>query len=150
MPMERLDQIVIDEVSARVLHPDRLSDLLKAYLKAANSRSADVKERLSRLRQAHKDAEAGIVRLLTLVEQGVVDAEDGSLRERLVGLKVRRDELAAEIADLQKRLSNGEPTITPDKIVAFAALLRDKLRNGPQGPQTGLRSACHARGQRPR
>lgn len=61
-----------------------------------------------------------------------MDAEDGSLRERLVGLKVRRDELAAEIADLQKRLSNGEPTITPDKIVAFAALLRDKLRNGPR------------------
>ena len=27
MPMERLDQIVIDEVSARILHPDRLGDL---------------------------------------------------------------------------------------------------------------------------
>ncbi|WP_409561755.1 recombinase family protein [Hyphomicrobium sp. MC8b] len=131
MPMDRLDQIVIDEVSARVLHSDRLSDLLKAYLKSANSRSADIKERLSRLRQAYKDAEAGIARLLTLVEQGVMDAEDGSLRERLVGLKVRRDELGAEVADLQKRLANGEPAITPDKIAAFAALLSDKLQNGP-------------------
>lgn len=131
MPMERLDQIVIDEVSARILHPDRLGDLLNAYLKSANSRSTDAKERLSRLRQAHKDAEAGIVRLLALVEQGVMDAEDASLRERLVGLKVRRDELAAEMTDLQKRLASGEPTITPDKIAAFATLLRDKLRNGP-------------------
>ncbi|HML27310.1 MAG TPA: hypothetical protein PKE16_00440 [Hyphomicrobium sp.] len=57
-------------------------------------------------------------------------AEDGSLRERLVGLKVRRDELGAEIADLPKRLANGEPAITPDKIAALAASLRDKLRNG--------------------
>lgn len=32
MPMERLDQIVIDEMSARVLHSDHLSDLLKVYL----------------------------------------------------------------------------------------------------------------------
>ena len=53
-----------------------------------------------------------------------------SLRERLVGLKVRRDELAAEVADLQKRIATGEPTITPDKIAAFAALLKDKLKNG--------------------
>lgn len=57
-------------------------------------------------------------------------AEDESLRERLVGLKVRRDELGAEIADLPKRLANGEPAITPDKIAALATLLRDKLRNG--------------------
>ncbi len=131
MPMDRLDQIVIDEVNARVLHPDRLSDLLEAYLKSANSRSSQAKEQLSRLRQAHKDAEAGVVRLLTLVEQGVMDAEDASLKERLVGLKVRRDELAAEMTGLQKRIASGEPTITPDKIAAFADLLRDKLRNGP-------------------
>jgi len=94
MPMERLDQIVIDEVSARVLRPDRITCLL------------------------------------TLVEQGVMKAEDASLRERLAGLKVRRDELAAEVSDLQKRITSGEPTITPDKVGAFAALLRDKLRNG--------------------
>ncbi|CAA2136783.1 hypothetical protein [Hyphomicrobium sp. ghe19] len=35
-------------------------------------------------------------------------AEDPSLRERLVGLKVQRDELAVEIAELQKRVANGE------------------------------------------
>jgi DNA invertase Pin-like site-specific DNA recombinase len=130
MPMQRLDQIVIDELSARVLQPDRLGDLLKAYLKSANNRSAEIKERLSRLRQAHKEAEAAIARLLTLVEQGAMNAEDPSLRERLIGLKVRRDELAAEATDLQKRIATGEPAITPDKIKAFAALLKDKLHNG--------------------
>jgi len=44
-------------------------------------------ERLSRFRQSHKDAEAGIARLLTIFAQGVMDAEDPSLRERLVGVK---------------------------------------------------------------
>ena len=36
----------------------------------------------------------------------------------------------AEAVDLEKRMGNGEPAITPDKIAAFAALLSDKLRNG--------------------
>ena len=73
---------------------------------------------MSRLRQSHKDAEAAITRLLSLVEQGVMEVEDASLRERVVGLKFRRDELAVEMSGLQKRIAGGEPTITPDKIAA--------------------------------
>ncbi len=49
----------------------------------------------------------------------------------LVGFKVQRDELAVEMAELQKRISNGEATITPKKIAQLAVLLRDKLQNGP-------------------
>ncbi|HVZ04090.1 hypothetical protein [Hyphomicrobium sp.] len=77
-------------------------------------------------------------------------AEDPSLRERLVGLKVRRDELAQELADLQKRMAADEPAITPKKIAAFAALRKDKLRNGLGWPQTSLCAAAAARGERPR
>lgn len=68
IPMRRLDQIVIDELSSRILKPDRLAVLLSSYVKSAGTRSADVKERLSRLRQSHKEAEAAITRLLSLVE----------------------------------------------------------------------------------
>ncbi len=55
-------------------------------------------------------------------------AEDPGLRERLVGLKVRRDELARDLVGLQKHIATGEPAVTPDKITAFAALMKDKLR----------------------
>ncbi len=60
---------LIDEVSVRVLHPDRLRALLETYLKSAQSRASEGRERVARLRQAHKEAEAGIARLLTLVEE---------------------------------------------------------------------------------
>ncbi len=60
-----------------------------------------------------------------------MDAEDPALRERLVALKLQRDEIAQEIGSLQKRLSSAEPTITPEKIGKLAVLLRDKLHNGP-------------------
>ena len=35
------------------------------------------------------------------------------------------------IAELQKRIACGEPSITPQKIEQMAILLRDKLHNGP-------------------
>jgi site-specific DNA recombinase len=83
------------------------------------------------MRQDHKEAEAGIARLLELVEKGLMDAEDASMRERLVNLRFRRDELADQISDLTRRLAMAEPMITPEKIEKVALLLREKLHNGP-------------------
>ena len=53
------------------------------------------------------------------------------MRERLVNLRFRRDELADQISDLNRRLAMAEPVITPAKIEKLALLLRDKLRHGP-------------------
>ena len=50
---------------------------------------------------------------------------------RLVWLKVWHDKLASEIAELQKRIACGEPSITPQNIEQMAILRRDKLHNGP-------------------
>lgn len=67
------------------------------------------------MRQAHKKVEAAIVRLLALVEKGLMEAEDPNLKERLVGLKVQRDELALDISGLQEQITSGEPVITRAK-----------------------------------
>src|SRR5690606_20884609 len=53
-----------------------------------------------------------------------------SLRERLVNLRFRRDELTQEIKDLQKRLAQAEPTLTAEKVSRIAVLLREKLYDG--------------------
>ena len=131
MRMERLNDIVVGEVAKRVLEPQRLGEMLQAYVRASADREDQNRERVSKLRQAHKDAEAAIARLLGLVEQGIMEAEDPSLRERLIGLKVQRDELAKDVGDLQHRMSTGEPQITPEKIEQVTLLLRHKLDNGP-------------------
>jgi hypothetical protein len=59
---------------------------------------------------------AGRGRLLELVEKDLMGAEDASLRERMVALRFRRDELAQEVADFVRRLESTEPVITPDKV----------------------------------
>ena len=70
-----------------------------------------------------------MMQLLELVENGLMHTEDTELRERLTDLKLQRDEIAREAADLQKQIASGEPKITPEKVLA--ALLRDKPHGGP-------------------
>ena len=132
MPMDKLDNIVIGEVTKQILQPEHLVGLLGDYLRTALEREDRNRDRLRQMRQDHKEAEAGIARLLELVEKGLMDAEDASMRERLVNLRFRRDELAEQIVDLTRRLAMAEPVITPDKIEKLALLLRDKLHHGPR------------------
>ena len=129
--MDRLDNLVVDELSARVLEPIRLGEMLQSYIVQAAERSNKNKDHLSSLKSAHRDAEAGILRLLELVEQGLMHAEDGLFRERLVALKIKRDELLAQVTEVQKRSATATPTITPAKIVKISQLLQDNLKHGP-------------------
>jgi site-specific DNA recombinase len=65
-----------------------------------------------------------------LVEKGLMETEDPAMRERLVGLKLQRDQIAKEIGELQNRMASSSPLITPEKVARVGALLRDKLHEG--------------------
>ena len=131
MRMDALDEIVIQEVTKRVLEPEHLAELLDGYMRASVDRTASAHVQLAKLRHAHKEAEAGIARLLGLVEKGMMDTDDPVMRERFAALKLQRDEMAREVAELQKRLAAGNPVLTIEKIEAVGRLLRDKLFEGP-------------------
>ena len=128
--MDRLDDIVMGEIMKRILHPVRLRELLEAYLQSASERAAREQGRLDKLRHSHKDVQKALSRLLELVEKGLMEADDPNLKERLLGLKLQRDELTTEIDDLQHRIASGEPEITPEKVKQFALLMHEKLVNG--------------------
>src|SRR3546814_2695959 len=83
--------------------------LLDDYLQSSIERDDRNQHQLRRLRHEHKEADAGLARLLDLVEKGLMEVEDAALRERMVSLKFRRDELAREISDLIRRLESSEP-----------------------------------------
>jgi site-specific DNA recombinase len=131
MRMDALDGMVLGEVAKIILEPGRLTELLEGYMKSSAERSEAAQAQLANVRHAHKEAEAAIARLLGLVEQGLMDAGDPALRDRLMGLRLQRDELAREVAEQQKRLATGTRALTPEKIRAVGILLRDKLFEGP-------------------
>ena len=51
--MDALDGIVTGELAKRVLEPQRLHELLDAYVKSAVSREDQAREKVARSRQAH-------------------------------------------------------------------------------------------------
>jgi site-specific DNA recombinase len=126
-PMQKLDEIVVGEVARQVLDPGRLTTMLDVYVQWAAARADGAKSQLARLRHDHTAAVAGIARLLELVEKGLMEAEDPVMRERLVALKLQRDQFAKKIGELQKRMASSAPTITPEKVARVGGLLRDKL-----------------------
>src|SRR5690606_20260805 len=69
--MDRLDDLVIGEITDRVLEPTRLHDLLDAYVRSTSERANEHRKRLFQMRQDHTETEAAITRLLTLVEKGL-------------------------------------------------------------------------------
>jgi len=130
MPMEKLDDLVIGEVARRILHPDRLRILLDDYLRSAMDRQEHHRDQLRQVRTAHGEAEAGLARLLDLVERGLMDADDAALRERMVALRFRRDELAREISDLARRAGASGPAIDDMKVAALGRTLSKQLHGG--------------------
>jgi site-specific DNA recombinase len=130
MRMEDLDQTVIGEVSKRVLEPQRLTEMLRDYVKASARKGVAESDRLTALRRELSETEARLTRAMELIESGLEDVNDRLFRERYTGLKVRRTELESEIATLKKRMNSGEPIITPEKVACLGALLRDKLNGG--------------------
>jgi hypothetical protein len=133
-PMEKLDEIVVSEVARQVLEPDRLTAMLEAYVKSAAAQADGAKAELAKLRHDHTAAVAAvaaIARLLELVEKGLMETEDPVMRERLVALKLQRDQIAKKIGELQIRMAASAPTITPEKVARVGGLLRDILHEGP-------------------
>ena len=59
--------------------------MLQTYVKAASKRENTDHDRLAKMRHEQKEAETGIMRLLELVEKGLMHAEDAGLRDRLIG-----------------------------------------------------------------
>ena len=70
MRMDAHDAIVLGEVAKVVLEPGHLAKLFEGYLRTSAERSEAAHAQLAKVRQAHKEAEAAIARLLGLVEQG--------------------------------------------------------------------------------
>ncbi|MCC5983840.1 MAG: recombinase family protein [Rhodobacteraceae bacterium] len=129
MRMEELDTIVLQQLERHILQPARLEKLLADYLSTARDRDAKARDTLARMRSDHAETKAAITRLLELVEKGVMDLEDPELRQRLIDLKFRRDELSDEITAMSRRMTEAAPQITVEKVRALSELLRNSFRS---------------------
>ncbi|GAA3908878.1 recombinase family protein [Sphingomonas limnosediminicola] len=126
--MEKLDGIVLDALEQRVLAPERLPELLAAFLEKSDVSDQRKREELSLLRGARTNSEGALNRLYELVEQGLASPADRDFAERLTHHRQRIVAISADIASLERQLGSSRRRITPDVVGRFGKLLSEGLR----------------------
>jgi site-specific DNA recombinase len=135
--MEKLDGIVLDALEERVLAPERLPELLTAFLAKSDESDQRRREELALLRGARTNSEGALNRLYELVEQGLASPSDRDFAERLTHHRQRIATLTTDIASLERQLASSQRRITPDVLGRFGKLLSRGLR----GDSPALRQA---------
>lgn len=126
--MEKLDGIVLEALAERVLAPERLPELLTAFLEKSEESDQRRREELALLRAAKTNSEGALNRLYELVESGLASPSDRDFAERLTHHRQRIAALKTDITSLERQLASSQRRITPDVIGRFGKLLRDGLR----------------------
>jgi site-specific DNA recombinase len=126
--MEKLDGAVIDNVKEKLLAPERLSLILDQIVERRALQDQAVADRRKSLEQELAQTKEKLGRLYKAIEEGVVDLDD-DLKQRIQTLKHERDIAQASLDRVTTQAKNGT-VITPEKIEAFSALMREKLENG--------------------
>lgn len=129
LPMERLDEAVTERIGAQLLTPERVGELLRGLMNRQTKRDADLASRLTALRRKLTDAEGRLGRLYQAIENGIADANDPTLKDRVAAIKTERD-IAQATFDRAVTEMRPEARITEDKIASFVATMRDNVLSG--------------------
>ena len=126
--MEKLDSIVLGALEQKVLAPERLPELLNAFLEKSDESDQRRREELALFRAARTNSESALNRLYELAEQGLASPSDRDFAERLTHHRQRIAALGADIAAVERQLASRHRRITPEVIGRFGNLLRDAIR----------------------
>jgi site-specific DNA recombinase len=125
VPMPRLDELVVDNVRTHLFSDDRLTLVLGALIERQGAKERASQGRINTLEAEVASHDDRLKRLYRAIEEGVVDL-DAELKERIQTLKQQR-QVATEALDRARAQTRAVAGITPAKLAAFSALMRDKL-----------------------
>ncbi len=129
IPMEKLDNLVAGHIEERLLHPDRLEEVLASVLDRRQERTERRREHIAELNKRAAETDLRLKRLYDAIETGVADLDDPALKERIAGLKAIRDQAQADADRAQAMAeSAGQQAITPAMVQKFARTARERIR----------------------
>ena len=112
----------------KLLTPERLAFILEALLERSAAKDAAVTERRRSLEAQVAQAKDKLARLYRAIEEGVVEIDD-DLKARIAALKDERDIALATLERIDQQAA-ATHNLSPDRIEAFADLMRQKLDQG--------------------
>ncbi len=131
--MPKLDKLVLEAFTDKVLSPERLRAMLKemkGHLKNAKARQD---ESIRSLQRELNELETATNRLYEAVERDLLPMDE-MLRDRAQKLKSRREAILIQIAGARRQAEMPLSTLTGGQLDAFGAALRTRLMDTDTGP----------------
>ncbi|GGC80983.1 hypothetical protein GCM10010994_43750 [Chelatococcus reniformis] len=129
VPMEKLDDLVVNHLEKQLLQPERLETVLAAALDRREEHAERRREHIAELNKRAAESELRLKRLYDAIEAGVADLDDPALKDRIDGLKAIRDQAKADAERAQAMLQNtGQKAVTPQMLRKFATTARERIR----------------------
>jgi site-specific DNA recombinase len=132
IPMQKLDDLVLQALVDKVVHPDRLKVMLKDLKGQIKQAKSSQNEHLLTLQKELAELEQATNRLYEAVEKGFLPLDD-KLQERAQKLKARRESLLIEMAGTRQQKVLPVDRITSNQISAFGNALRTRLLDTQNG-----------------
>lgn len=129
VPMDRLDELVMAQLTQRLFTKERISELLAKVIERTASSQDDREAQGKALNGELRDIDKRLERLYEALGSGAVEADD-TFRNHLSGLKQRREDTLRQIAMISRRSQVPSALLSPCKIEAFAAAMAENLANG--------------------
>lgn len=134
---DKLDAIVLSVLTDRILHRERLIELLHAVLERSDAADTQRLENLDRVRREKVAAETRMRRLLEMVEEGLMSPKDTMFAERLAQHRQNIAQLDATERSLSLQLARGSRRIDEDTVARFGKAICVHLK----GDNPALRKA---------
>ena len=129
VPMEKLDDLVVNHLEKQLLRPERLEMILAAALDRREEHAERRREHIAELNKRSAESELRLKRLYDAIESGVADLNDPALKDRIDGLKAIRDQAKVDSDRAQAMLQNsGQKAVTPQMLRKFATTARQRIR----------------------
>jgi len=126
IPMEKLDQIIIEAITERVFTPQRVEAMLKELRERLKTSRSKHDNELESLKKELNDIQQATDRLYAAVESGMLP-NDISLAQRAHKHHARRQEILTEMSGLKRKQQMPFAPLGKKSVQTFCSALRDKM-----------------------
>jgi site-specific DNA recombinase len=127
LPMEKLDELVLNRLANKVFTPERLHAMIVELRKRTRNAKDHHQARINEINRQVKTLEERMQRLLDAIETGTIDMDEITQR-RAQQNKAAREALLIELAGMRRQYAlPAVDYIKPSQVDAFGRVLREKL-----------------------
>ncbi len=127
--MAMLDDLVVENVIEHILQPERLAELLSAWLEQSTQSEARDHTELKALRSRLTMLEGESANVIALVRKGLMSADDPQIEKELGQIAAQKRAVLADIHVVERKLADPGRAVNPAILDKFSRLVCSTMRD---------------------